>query len=127
MFRLLSKGMRTLLWILLLLVAISSAPALAIETIVITVSEVPVYTSPSITSPVITVLKRGQQVPAGINPAGGFKKVLVLDATKKKIIGYVALADLKGGIFDTPADDQKKRRKSPQKRGLFTASDGTLP
>jgi len=90
----------------------------ATEKLTIVVDQVRVFTSPSMSSPVITILKKGQVVPAGVNPGGGFKKVLVQDATGKKIIGYVALVDLTPPIFGNGAKDDNSKKKG--KKGKAT-------
>src|SRR5580692_11395722 len=89
--------LKVLAWAILVQVACGAANAT--ENLTINVDSVRVFTSPSMSSPVITILKKGQVVPAGVNPGAGFKKVLIQDATGKKIIGYVALTDLTAPIF----------------------------
>src|ERR1700679_1059566 len=90
--------------------------ALAIEKITIPNDDVKVYTGPSLTSPVIAVLKKGRVVTAGVNPGGGFKKVLIFDASGKKVIGYVSLVDLKPPIFPVaPGPQDKKQGKQKVK------------
>lgn len=104
-----SKNLIFKTFIVLVCILGFAGPSFAIEKLEIVNDQVRVFTSPSMSSPVITILKKGQVVPAGVNPGGGFKKVLVQDATGKKIIGYVALVDLTAQIFSPP--DKKKGKK----------------
>jgi len=71
-----------------------TSQALAVENFRVPVPHLKVYSQPSTLSAVITTLSSGQIVQAGSNPAGGFKKVMVVDSAGKKKIGYVALSDL---------------------------------
>src|SRR5271170_7694452 len=89
--------------------------ALAVENFRVPVPHLRVYSQPSTLSAVIATLNGGQVVQAGSNPAGGFKKVLVVDSTGKKKIGYVALADLPGGSRIAPSKSKSSysRRSSP--------------
>jgi hypothetical protein len=94
--------------------------ALAVEKITIPNDNVKVYSNPSVTSPVLTILKKGRVVTAGVNPGGGFKKVLVTDVSGKKVIGYVTLMDLKAPIFAVTPDpkDQKIKKGKLRPNGL---------
>ncbi len=105
------------------LAQLANPNASATENLTIAVDSVRVFTSPTMSSPVITILKRGQIVPAGVNPGGGFKKVLIQDATGKKVIGYVALVDLTPPIFGDgpngePAKKNLKKPKAPKGNNL---------
>lgn len=80
-----------------------TSTALAVENFRVPVPHLRVYSQPSTLSAVITTLNGGQVVQAGSNPAGGFKKVLVVDSTGKKKIGYIALSDLPGGSKIAPS------------------------
>jgi len=89
--------------------------ALAIEKITIPNDDVKVYASPSLASPVLTILKKGKVVTAGVNPGGGFKKVLITDVSGKKVIGYISQIDLKPPIFAVatgPKDKNQKKAKT---------------
>jgi hypothetical protein len=97
--------------IVTLLIFSSGEVALGVEKITIPNDDVRVYSSPSVTSPVIAILKKGTIVKAGVNPGGGFKKVLIADVSKKKVIGYVTLMDLKAPIFAVAADPKDKKQK----------------
>lgn len=65
------------------------------DTMQIEVGEVKVYAAPNVGSDVITTLFKGDIVPVSRNPVPGFKKVLIKDASQKKI-GYIRIADLGG-------------------------------
>lgn len=99
-----------------ILAQLATGTANATENLTIQVDSVRVFTSPSLSSPVITILKKGQSVPAGVNPGAGFKKVLVQDATGKKIIGYVALVDLTPPIFGSGPDGGPAKIKKGHKK-----------
>jgi len=96
----------------------------AVENFKVPVSNLRVYSQPSTLSAVITTLNMGQTVQAGSNPAGGFKKVLVVDRTGKKKIGFVALADLPGGgggargVMAKPAPTSRRTTRSGGGGGL---------
>jgi hypothetical protein len=102
--------------LILLALTLFGAPLYAVETLKIPTDDVKVYATPNVNSPVIAVLKKGQTVTAGVNPGAGFKKVLVTDASGKKVVGYVTLLDLKPPIFPTDEGqnkDKKKKKKAP--------------
>jgi len=92
--------------------------ASAVENFRVPVPHLRVYSQPSTLSAVIANLNGGQVVQAGSNPAGGFKKVLIVDSTGKKKIGYVALADLPGGSMITPS------RSKPSSSRRSSSGDG---
>lgn len=105
-----------------ILAQLACGAASATENLTIQVDSVRVFTAPTLSSPVITILKKGQVVPAGVNPGAGFKKVLVQDATGKKIVGYVALTDLTPPIFGNgpnggPAKPKKGAKKDKALKG----------
>jgi len=92
-----------------------SCSALAVENFKVPVSNLRVYSQASTLSAVITTLNAGEVVQAGSNPAGGFKKVLVVDGTGKKRIGFIALADI--GNPSTPSSSAKPVSSSRSKSG----------